>query len=224
MKMGNKGQGMFMAMFVAMAAVVIGGVFLLGSIGNLLKYVVEHFFTIVLAVFGIGITFGIIANFAQKKPHWKKDLIGMAAIVGLFLVLIFFPSVTSQIYGWKVDMDVNVLYPAFAPVGGIELGAVNIKEETFKKTGPLTLIQPRRLGVVQVGYEGHITVKCNGEEVDKADFAGTIIRGFPANLHTVTLNKLPGGSTCSANVKLIDTDTNQVVDEKTKTFSVPKAK
>lgn len=215
----SKGQVTILLGLGLLAAVVVGGAFMIGDLQSLLELIIDNWTILFASVLGIGVTGTFVINSYQKKPHWKKDVAGLGALVGILLAIPFvWASAPHPEATYDADCRISAINPVF------QYSKINdIEVSNFQKRGPLSVMRPENMELsITDKMKIEYAVFCDGDKVDDGGFGISLIEGQPiGKSKTQVIEGLPGGGNCEVRVDLIHSGGKQI-DEETYIFRVPK--
>lgn len=184
----------------AFALLGVGGSALfLGELNTLVNTIFANSSTILFSgVIATGL-FIAYQSATEKSPDLWDNIGVFAGVVGLLLVWLFIvPTVSSQIYGWNAEFEVQASNPAFsdARIDSVEVRSVN-------KGGQLSLID---IPGVTDKYSGTVTVDCE-QSVSKESYGMEILES-QSGTALVKVQGIEGnqGDTCEVTTTLSNQD------------------
>lgn len=210
--MRKKGQIAILAGLGLLAAVLAATGLTVGSIQELLQFVVNHWTTLFVSVLGVAVAATFVVNSWQENPHWKKDIIGLAILLGLMIAFPYIAGREANVY--KADVKITVRNPY---VGDMEIK--DISKPTNFRPGSQAIVEPAAIfsekGVVS--YETFCDNSRVGGASDKFDTEEIGVGNSKTTKRV--LKNLPLGGNCVINVKL-RSEEGRILDTNSRKFTV----
>lgn len=197
--------GLVVAGIFGIAAIQSGGVE--QSLDSFFGYLLS--WQMIALIIVIGVVFIAVKNSQQKKPLWKKDMIGLSvSVVIIIVVALILPMAAGQLSGYKADLAVTLYLPV---IGNPSIKGISVSN--FEKATTLNIMDaPQPLFIGQT-ISGNAVIICDGEIVDTEAFSSYTYYLTESTV-VKTIHNLPAGATCKVVVTI-------PTDEETSFFTVP---